>query len=133
MILSTYSKEPEGGSSAYDVALLSACRDRDWKCWSVAPELFHHGLGHSEIFRADTEDGKNTEERDERGSTRGTWNLACGARHRQLWVKETGKGMRSLVKETVRSAIQSGECPIDAVMEEESWKGCEYGEYGAQS
>lgn len=38
MILSAFSKEPEGGSSAYDVALLSACRDRDWKCWSVSPE-----------------------------------------------------------------------------------------------
>lgn len=40
---------------AYDVALLSACRDREWCCWSVAPELFHHARSVSEIWKVDVE------------------------------------------------------------------------------
>jgi hypothetical protein len=133
MILSTFSTEPEGGRSAYDVALLCACRDHDWKCWSVAPELFHHGFGESEIFRADKVDAEEKEARKRKGSTRGTWNLGCGARHGQLWADESDRETRRLIKESVKSAIQSGECPIDAITEEESWKGCEFGECGAQS
>ena len=51
-IVSEFSKEKEGGISAFDVQLLEACRD-GWRCWSVVPELFHHGYAASEIFRVD--------------------------------------------------------------------------------
>jgi hypothetical protein len=99
----------------------------------VAPELFHHGLGESEIFRADqVGDGKG-EERVGKGSARGTWNVGYGARHWQLWVDEVDREMRKLVKDRMRNATQRGECPIDAVLEEQSWNGCELGECGAQS
>jgi hypothetical protein len=134
LILSTFSREPAAGSSAYDVALLSACRDKDWKCWSVAPELFHHRLGESEIFKADEEaDDWKGEERKGKGSMRGTWNLGCGARHAQLWVDEADGDMRRLVKDRVWAAIRRRECPINQVMDAETWKGCEWGECGAQS
>ncbi|CAI9628399.1 unnamed protein product [Alternaria burnsii] len=133
LILSTFSKEPTGGISAYDVALLSACRDRDWKCWSVAPELFHHGHGDSEIFEADKAEEGKVEERESKGSARGTWNLGCGARHGQLWVDEADGEMRKLIKDLVRSAVRRGQCPIDKILEQETWKGCEHDECGAQS
>ncbi|KAG9193217.1 hypothetical protein G6011_03252 [Alternaria panax] len=132
LILSSFSQEPTGGSSAYDVALLSACRDQDWKCWSVAPELFHHVLGDSEIFKADRTGGGKGEAAERKTTVRGTWNLACGARHGQLWANETNEEMRKLVKGRVKIAIQRGECPIDKVVVEETWKGCELEECGAQ-
>jgi hypothetical protein len=133
LILSSFSQEPAEGSSAYDVALLSACRDLDWKCWSVAPELFHLGLGESEIFKADKAGQGKGEGNASKADARGTWNLWCGARHGQLWVDEADGEKRRLVKNHVRSAIQRGACPIDKVMEEGTWKGCEWGECGAQS
>lgn len=99
----------------------------------MAPELFHHGPGDSEIFKADkAEEGKG-EERESKGSARGTWNLGCGARHGQLWVDEANGEMRKLIKDLVRSAVRRGQCPIDKVMEVETWKGCEHDECGAQS
>ena len=97
------------------------------------PKLFHHGPGESEISRADTGGEENGEERRGKGDMRGMWNLGCGSRHGQLWVEGTDREMRRLVKESVRSAVQTGGCPIDAVMEEGSWKGCEFGQCGAQS
>ena len=63
----------------------------------------------------------------------GTWNLGCGARHRQLWVDEADGEMRNLIKDLVRSAVRRGQCLIDKVMEEETWKGCEHDECGVQS
>jgi hypothetical protein len=56
IIVGEMDKEPDDGVSAYDVALLTACRDRGWKCWSVAPEFFRHSQGVSEIAVADLQD-----------------------------------------------------------------------------
>lgn len=103
-------------------------------CWSVAPEVFHHRQGGSEIRRVDEMhvgvqgiiDGVER-------SSRGTWNLACGARHDQLWVDESERDMRERIRVLVKKAIGMGECPIDALREEEIWKGCEWGECFAQS
>jgi hypothetical protein len=130
-ILQTMHSEPEGGISAFDVALLTACRDRDWKCWSVAPEVFHHAQGISEISKADS----LTTPTDARGSGRGTWNLRCGARHSQLWVEETDTEGRSKVKKMVEGVLERGrgECPIDSLEEEGGWKGCEWAECRSQS
>jgi hypothetical protein len=47
-------REAEGGTMAYDVRVLEACRDLGMRCWSVAPELMRHlGVG-SEIQDVDT-------------------------------------------------------------------------------
>ncbi|KAF1835344.1 hypothetical protein BDW02DRAFT_548305 [Decorospora gaudefroyi] len=132
-ILESMAREPEGGSSAFDVELLSACQDRGWSCWSVAPELFHHGVGASEIFRTDHDDGDGLGEGEVKRSGRGTWNVGCGARHGQLWVGEEDAGRRREMKSVVRGAVKRGECPVDKVAEERSWTGCEWGGCGAQS
>lgn len=52
-ILANFSVEKHGGISAFDVQMLEACRDGRWRCWSVAPEVFHHVVGRSEIVRMD--------------------------------------------------------------------------------
>lgn len=46
-------EEEDHGTWAYDVRLMEACRDLDWRCYSSSPEVFHHidGIG-SEIQRA---------------------------------------------------------------------------------
>ncbi|CAO2647380.1 Nn.00g083020.m01.CDS01 [Neocucurbitaria sp. VM-36] len=138
-ILKTLSREPDGGTPAFDVALLSSCRDEGWKCWSVSPELFHHVEGQSEIFRADRNGVERVqgeaEEREglDRGRGRGTWNSGCGARHTQLWVDEADEGGRRVVKGLVRGMLGTGECLVDGVEEERGWKGCEWEECGAQS
>ncbi|EDU44056.1 conserved hypothetical protein [Pyrenophora tritici-repentis Pt-1C-BFP] len=112
LILDTFAAEPEGGGSAFDVALLSACRDREWTCWSVAPEVFHHRQGVSEIGREDE--------------------VHVGVQG-HLWVDEGEGVMGSRIKALVTRAIDQGECPIDALREEETWKSCEWGECFAQS
>ncbi|TKX27217.1 hypothetical protein C1H76_0511 [Elsinoe australis] len=40
---------PGKWTTAYDIALLEACRDRSLRCFSVTPELFHHMEGTSLI------------------------------------------------------------------------------------
>lgn len=47
-----FSKE-EGNAQAFDLALLRACA-QGWKCWSVNPEVIHHGDGESEIAAVDS-------------------------------------------------------------------------------
>ena len=99
----------------------------------MAPELFHHVVGDSEIGRADRY-GEDEEVLGERKwSTRGTWNLACGARHAQLWVGEEDAWMRAEMKTVVERAVERGECPVHGLREEGAWNGCEWGECGAQS
>lgn len=49
-------REAEGGTMAYDVRVLEACRDLGMRCWSVAPELMRHLGAESEI--ADVDAGK---------------------------------------------------------------------------
>jgi len=42
-------RETAGGTEAYDVRILEACRDEGLRCWSAQPELFHHMDAPSEI------------------------------------------------------------------------------------
>ncbi|KAF1848053.1 glycosyltransferase family 25 protein [Cucurbitaria berberidis CBS 394.84] len=130
LILAHLSRELEGGTSAFDVALLASCRDLDWRCWSVSPELFHHTQGQSEISRAD---GNGDVEVGAKRATRATWNIGCGARHAQLWMDESDVVGRRELKALVEGIVERGECPVDGVEEEKGWKGCEWGECGAQS
>jgi len=48
-------------------------------------------------------------------------------------VDEGERETRERIKALVKKAIGMGECPIDALREEEMWKGCEWGECFAQS
>jgi hypothetical protein len=133
LILERYSKEKEGGITAYDVQLLEACRD-ELSCWSVAPEVFHHVVGGSEISRHDEGARKGTEQ--DVGVEvpgRGTWNLGCGARDKGVWVDERGVDGRERAKRMVKGMVQRGECPLDAADGDKGWKGCEWEECGAQS
>ena len=136
-ILAEFAREKEGGISAFDVQLLAACRDGtasgEWRCWSVAPEVFHHGVGGSEIGRVDG--GVVAQEGGDGGRSevpeRGSWNLQCGARDPGLWVEEDGP--REEVRRMVRGMVERGECPLASASREKGWKGCEWGECGAQS
>jgi hypothetical protein len=117
IIVRQMDKEPEGGVSAYDVALLTACRDRGWKCWSVAPELFHHRQGVSEISVADLQDfniegGSSSGGAQRSVSLRGTWTLGCGARHGQLWVGDEDVEGRREVKRAVQRVLERGRVSV---------------------
>ena len=117
----TYAKEKDGGIAAYDVQLLEICRDQRWVCWSVSPEVFHHGVGESEIQHADSKTDAvgevkvRTRKREDERVERATWNLDCGARSKGLWVSEEDTEGRKRVKEFVRGMVRSGECPLNAV------------------
>lgn len=50
-------READGGTMAYDVRLLEACRDPSFRCWTVNPELFHHIKAVSEIAMVDSDGG----------------------------------------------------------------------------
>ncbi|KAF2023128.1 hypothetical protein EK21DRAFT_95171 [Setomelanomma holmii] len=103
-ILREFGTEKEGGVSAFDVQLLEACRNgsgggKEWKCWSVVPEIFHHTVSPSEIGRADAGVHNSEQVAGQSGSgvgkrievpEWGTWNLECGARHSGLWIDENG-------------------------------------------
>ncbi|KAH7413578.1 hypothetical protein DE146DRAFT_761840 [Phaeosphaeria sp. MPI-PUGE-AT-0046c] len=135
-IVARFSREEEGGASAFDVQFLKACRD-GWRCWSVVPELFHHGVGGSEIARADGrrgggDGGTGGWVLQDGGYVRATWNIECGARGGGLWVDEGDGVGRERVRGLVRGYVQRGECPVGRVGEE-GWVGCEEGECGAQS
>ncbi|KAF1981369.1 glycosyltransferase family 25 protein [Aulographum hederae CBS 113979] len=59
-IVREFGREEEGGTHAYDVRILEACRDLGWKCWSVSPELFHHrSEGESEIAATNGNGGES--------------------------------------------------------------------------
>lgn len=147
-VVEEFGHEKKGGISAFDVQLLEACRD-GWRCWEVGPELFHHGVGRSEISRADRqtyfrtrgfvgeEAGKGRDVdvdlvQQESGYVRATWNIGCGARSSEFWVGEGDEKGREEVRRAVRGYVQRGECPLWG-MGEDGWGGCEEGECGAQS
>lgn len=46
-------QEGNGGTVAYDVRMLEACRDKGMRCYTVNPELFHHMDAPSEIANID--------------------------------------------------------------------------------
>ncbi|KAH6638960.1 hypothetical protein C7974DRAFT_305869 [Boeremia exigua] len=125
------------GADAFDVQLLMACRN-GLQCFSVAPELFHHIDGASVIASVNTGVDEGVSEFGGYEMARlgkGSWNVRCGARHRQLWIDEKDGSAREEAKSMVRGMLGRGEaeCPIDLVRAERSWKGCEWGECGAQS
>jgi hypothetical protein len=72
------SREAEGGTVAYDVRVLEACRDLGMRCWSVAPELMRHLGKESEIASVDLgeEDGIASEA----VGREDTANIDCGVR-----------------------------------------------------
>lgn len=51
-------EQPERDISAFDVAILSGCRDGPLKCYSITPELFHHMEGESLIADAEASERK---------------------------------------------------------------------------
>ncbi|KAF9691246.1 hypothetical protein EKO04_010734 [Ascochyta lentis] len=120
------------GVSAFDVQLLEACR-HTLRCFSVSPELFHHGDGGSAIASVDS--GGAGVGGLASGLGKGTWNVGCGARHGQLWVARDDDDGRARAKRVVGDMLErgQGECPIDLLRAERSWKGCEWGQCGAQS
>jgi hypothetical protein len=72
-------REAEGGTMAYDVRVLEACRDLGLRCWSVAPELMRHLGAESEIANIDTgSEGKGASI--SFGGSADTANIDCGVR-----------------------------------------------------
>ncbi|KAF2685120.1 glycosyltransferase family 25 protein [Lentithecium fluviatile CBS 122367] len=101
-ILSTYGSEV---ATAYDVALLEACRDHDWSCYTITPELFHHIEAPSEIANVDAGAQENKE-----GlavtKVPATHNIGCGARGQDMWVEvDDWRGRRWMVE-----MVRSGHC-----------------------
>lgn len=98
-------EEKDHGSWAFDVRLLEACRDLDWKCWTANPELFHHQDEHDSSI---TEiNGKPLFELHEQWGDGSTPNIGCGARH-SMW--KTGE------LERVRMvAMDVGACSVEEV------------------
>ncbi|KAF2196520.1 hypothetical protein GQ43DRAFT_404931 [Delitschia confertaspora ATCC 74209] len=110
-ILDSYNKEGENGCQAFDVRILEACRDHDWKCYTINPELFHHIDAPSEIANVDK--GKVEEGEEKLKRLKGTQNLACGARQQGFVVEgEEGKGWLR------REVGEKGMCLMD-LMEED--------------
>jgi hypothetical protein len=135
-------EEENHGTIAFDVRILEACRDWNWKCWSVNPELFHHVDGEASEIRVidgglasdskqqgfpDTknkEKNKPTQQEVNRGRARGTPNISCGIR--SLVSK---LGASDMVKRVVRLAMEVDQlCPmsmseIDGMREHMEMKG----------
>jgi len=86
LITDVAARESDGGTTAYDVRILEACRDLGFRCWSANPELFHHLGIDSEIANMNEAEGQG-ERTNEDGSG---WlkssrisnapNIACGVR-----------------------------------------------------
>ena len=72
-------REAEGGTMAYDVRVLEACRDLGLRCWSVAPELVRHLGAESEIANIDMGSDDQFASSAREGST-DTANIDCGVR-----------------------------------------------------
>lgn len=96
------SKEAEGGTMAYDVRVLEACRDNGFRCWSANPELFHHMDMESEIAKATFPSPENGSGgggegekagADEKGRLKvlragAAPNIACGARSKSFYAED---------------------------------------------
>ena len=102
-------RESDGGTMAYDVRVLEACRDLGFRCWSANPELFHYMDAESEIATVDAEppSGEGEGEKagvDEKGRLKplrvdSTPNIACGARRKTFFTKNPKT--LELLRETV--------------------------------
>jgi hypothetical protein len=97
-ILDTYGT---GVALAYDVALLEACRDQHWLCYSITPELFHHVEAPSEIALINHKEDQKKEDAGPK-KKKPTHNTACTARN--IWVDEDDWRGRAWKMETVRSS-----------------------------
>lgn len=92
-------RESEGGTMAYDVRVLEACRDLGFRCWSANPELFHHMDAESEIANINTKppEGEGEGERagaDAKGRLKplragSAPNIACGARSKNFFTRNS--------------------------------------------
>jgi hypothetical protein len=94
--------EPPGGSQAYDVRILEACRDLGFRCWTANPELFHHQDAPSEIAIVNAKKAKDhsAKEHDAKSSPPGVGvdsegrlqgaapNIACGIRGSSFWTQD---------------------------------------------
>ncbi|THY00101.1 hypothetical protein D6D03_06716 [Aureobasidium pullulans] len=121
--------EPEGGSQAYDVRILEACRDLNFRCWSANPELFHHQDAPSEIAIVNAKKGKDhsAKEHDFKASPPGIGvdtegrlqgaapNIACGIRGSSFWTQDPDT--IEYLKEVVG---RQGHCLRDQVAEDMS-------------
>lgn len=118
-ILETYGSEGEGGCVAFDVRMLEACRDRGWRCWTVAPELFHHVGGRSEIAGVNHGEGEKGKQGGKEGgkdtgkARKPGKNIECGARSERLWVDGEDLEERERMLRWVREARGRGECFLD--------------------
>lgn len=84
--LAPVSGQQETIPHAYDVAILTACRDKGLRCYTVNPELFHHMEGQSLIGGLDQQ--KYRPPVDKAGSKQVFWrgetsNIGCG-----FWSKD---------------------------------------------
>jgi hypothetical protein len=92
-------REAEGGTTAYDVRVLEACRDLGMRCWSVAPELMRHLDAKSEIAGVDMgiEDQNNdSSEGSKIGSMAHTANIDCGVRSHEAFFTKDSKRLEYL-------------------------------------
>ncbi|KAJ9640020.1 hypothetical protein H2201_005215 [Coniosporium apollinis] len=99
-------REKEGGTQAFDVRTLEACRDLGYKCYSANPELFHHTEAPSEI--AEINQGTDEHGRLKAQSTDVTPNIACGARSKQFYTED--KATLDFLKVEVG---EKGHCLLD--------------------
>jgi len=104
-------KERDGGTQAYDVRVLEACRDEGLRCWSTNPELFHHMDAPSEISIANSA-GFAAESLDDRGGLTETaeakaLNIKCGARSKEFFTRDKSK------MEELRNMVRQGKCLRD--------------------
>ncbi|KAF2087577.1 glycosyltransferase family 25 protein, partial [Saccharata proteae CBS 121410] len=107
-------REQNGGCQAYDVRILEACRDLDYRCFSVNPEIFHHVSVPSEI--AGVNEGIDPQGRLQRQHSEKTPNLACGARSKSFYTDDEA------TMEYLREEVGvKGHCLVDD-MEEDNTK-----------
>ena len=91
-------KEAEGGTMAYDVRVLEACRDHGLTCWSANPELFHHMDMESEIAKMTYPGLEDEGEGEKAGADKegrlkilragAAPNIACGARSKDFYTQD---------------------------------------------
>lgn len=90
--------EAEGGTMAFDVRVLEACRDLGMRCWSVAPELMRHLGSKSEIadVNAGNEDQAPSNGEVTLETTPDTMNIACGLRSSEAFVANDTEKLKYL-------------------------------------
>ena len=103
--------EEDGGTQAYDVRILEACRDLDWLCYSVNPELLHHQEAPSEI--AETNFGVDEMGRLKAEDELGAPNIGCGARSKDFMSTDP-----ATVKYLQKVVGTQGQCLVDQMRDD---------------